>query len=105
MPYQKHVNHAKSSHFEEQGHEDMKSISPLKFYAPVQIIAPTVYLNSNNQNNNKIIFKLNDLNEGVSNPEARKNTNIFPAPPVLSPKGLITSNKSDKVINYYAPQN
>jgi hypothetical protein len=36
-----------------------KNTSPLKFFAPVQIIAPTVYLNSNgNEANNNIVLKL-----------------------------------------------
>ena len=38
------------------------SASPLKFFAPVQIIAPTVYVNSNNTaSNNNIVFKLNNI--------------------------------------------
>jgi hypothetical protein len=36
-----------------------KNTSPLKFFAPVQIIAPTVYLNSNGaESNNNIVLKL-----------------------------------------------
>lgn len=41
-----------------------KNVSPLKFFAPVQIIAPTVYLNSNGgENNNNIVFKLAEVHE------------------------------------------
>lgn len=36
-----------------------KNISPLKFFAPVQIIAPTVYVSSSgNDANNNIVFKV-----------------------------------------------
>jgi hypothetical protein len=39
-----------------------KNTSPLKFFAPVQIIAPTVYVNSNgNDNNSNIVLKLSEL--------------------------------------------
>ena len=33
----------------------------MKVYAPVHIIAPTVYFNGNYQNDNKVIFKVNDV--------------------------------------------
>jgi len=36
---------------------------PYKFYAPVQIIAPTVYLNSSKNNNNNIVVKVSDYKE------------------------------------------
>lgn len=55
------INQAKST-FIGQPSPQSKNISPLKFFAPVQIIAPTVYLNSNgNENNNNIVFKLSEL--------------------------------------------
>ncbi len=52
------LNQAKST-FIGQPPSQTKNISPLKFFAPVQIIAPTVYLNSNgSDSNNNIVFKL-----------------------------------------------
>lgn len=52
------INQAKST-FIGQPSPQAKNISPLKFFAPVQIIAPTVYLNSNgSDSNNNIVFKL-----------------------------------------------
>ena len=33
----------------------------IKVYAPVHIIAPTVYFNGNYQNDNKLIFRVNDM--------------------------------------------
>jgi hypothetical protein len=38
------------------------STSPLKFYAPVQIVAPTVYVNSNSKNPNNLMIQLHDEN-------------------------------------------
>lgn len=53
---------AKSA-FLQQGSQP-KSISPLKFFAPVQIIAPTVYVSSNgNDASNNIVFKVPDLQD------------------------------------------
>ena len=48
------------------------STSPFKFFAPVQIIAPTVYLHSNTSNaNNNIVFKLDDAKGKAQNPEVK----------------------------------
>lgn len=39
---------------------------PYKFYAPVQIIAPTVYFNSpKHASNNNVVVKVNDYNERI----------------------------------------
>ena len=36
-----------------------KTSEPYKFYAPVQIIAPTVYFNSPKNNTNNVVVKVN----------------------------------------------
>lgn len=35
----------------------------MKVYAPVNIIAPTVYFNGNYQRDNRVIFKVNDTSK------------------------------------------
>ena len=50
------------------------STSPLKFYAPVQIVAPTLYLNSGDKNQNNIVIQLHDENGKLQmNPEIKQN--------------------------------
>lgn len=46
---------------------------PYKFYAPVQIIAPTVYFNSPKNNSNNVVVKVNEYSGKTShnNPEAK----------------------------------
>lgn len=46
-----------------------KTTQPYKFYAPVQIIAPTVYFGSSNSNN--MVFKVGDYGSPSDNPEAK----------------------------------
>lgn len=49
--------------------------SPIKFFAPVNIIAPTVYMNSNNDsNNNKVVFMLQKQNLSAYNSPMRQLT-------------------------------
>jgi hypothetical protein len=55
------LGQAKTSQLNQQIPQS-KNVSPLKFFAPVQIIAPTVYLNSNGgENNSNIVFKLAEV--------------------------------------------
>ena len=50
------LNQSKSTFI---GSPQNKNTSPLKFLAPVQIIAPTVYVNSNgNESNSNIVLKI-----------------------------------------------
>ena len=40
---------------------------PYKFYAPVQIIAPTVYFNSPKNNINNMVLKVNEFRDKTQN--------------------------------------
>ena len=46
---------------------------PYKFYAPVQIIAPTVYFNSPKNTTNNVVVKVNEYSgkTNPNNPEAK----------------------------------
>jgi hypothetical protein len=58
------LSQAKSTFIGQATAPQSKNISPLKFFAPVQIIAPTVYVNSNgNDTSSNIVFKLSELHE------------------------------------------
>lgn len=38
----------------------------MKVYAPVNIIAPTLYFNGNYQRDNNVVFKVNDMSKNQS---------------------------------------
>jgi len=65
VPEYLQVNKIKSSQMSNPN-TALSSTSPLRFFAPVQIIAPAVYLNSNTSNSNNIVFKLDDLKAKAS---------------------------------------
>ena len=67
------LNRMKSGYIPKQPSPTNKQ-EPYKFYAPVQIIAPTVYFSSNQSNANKMILKVNEYDEGSRgfNPEAKR---------------------------------
>jgi hypothetical protein len=53
------LNQSKSTFL---GSPQTTNTSPLKFFAPVQIIAPTVYVNSNgNESSSNIVLKISEL--------------------------------------------
>ena len=56
------LNRMKSGYIPKQSSPTNK-LEPYKFYAPVQIIAPTVYFNSNQSN--KMVLKVNEYGEGI----------------------------------------
>ena len=64
--------------YDHNNSSEMQSKSPLKFYAPVQIIAPTVYVTNNQgENGSRIFFQMNNQMPGKQNsPEVRKSQNI-----------------------------
>jgi hypothetical protein len=63
-PEYSQLNSNKSNHFiSNQNSPSNSNSQPYKFYAPVQIIAPTVYVNSSKNNNNNITLKVSDYKE------------------------------------------
>lgn len=55
------VNKNGNSTFSEHNNPpEMPSRSPLKFYAPVQIIAPTIYFTANQSEHNRMLFQMNN---------------------------------------------
>lgn len=81
--------------------ETEKSNVPFGFFAPVQIIAPTVHLHSTNRSENQLIFNVNK-----DNPKAVRESN--PQPMCVTGSNLfnglqrdLNSNRSEKLINCF----
>ena len=70
------------------------SPSPLKFYAPVQIVTPTLYLNSSDKNQNNIVIQLHDENDKLHDENDKLQIN-----PESKYNELISNYKTGKGIN------
>lgn len=80
--------------------ETEKTNSPFRFFAPVQIIAPTVYVHSTNRSKGQVIFNVNknhpQLGRVDNQPMSAPGTNHF-----NEIQRELNSNRSEKIINSF----
>ena len=93
-----HQSMAQFGHFLK---ETEKSNTPFGFFAPMQIIAPTVHLHSTNKCENQVIFNVNKDNPKVAR-ESHPQPTCVPGSNLFN--GLqrdLNSNRSEKLVNSF----